>query len=164
VAAELLGIGELPHGGRAEKATTRSGCDPLQGQSQRHPSVVAPVLDDIGERADRGAAAGLQRGQQRPLGGDRGAHPSVVEQSGQRACGVQVVHPALAGQRSLPGRRQHLLRVEQLGGFSDPAEPGQPSGRDHHTIELPVDDPTDPRVDVAANRYYLQPQTQRPQL
>jgi hypothetical protein len=162
VAAEVLGISELPHGGRPEQATIRSGCDPPQRQSQRHPSAVAPVLDDIGERADRGAAAGLQRGQQRPLGGDRGAHPSVVEESGQRACSAQVVRPALAGQRSLPGRRQHLLRVEQLGGFSDPTQPRQPSGCDYHTIQVPVDDPTDPRVDVAANRYYLQPQAERP--
>jgi hypothetical protein len=152
VAAEVLGIGKLPGGGRPEQVTIRSGCDSPQRQSQHHPSVVAQVLDNISERADRGAAAGLQGSQQRSLGGDCGEHPGVVEESGQRACGVQVVRPALAGQRSLPGRRQHLLRVEQLSGFSDPAEPGQPSGCDYHTIQLPVDDPTDPRVDVAADR------------
>jgi hypothetical protein len=164
VATEALGIGELARSGRPEQVTIRSGRDPPQGQPQHHPSVGTQVLNDVGERADRCAAAGLQGSQQRPLGSDCGAHLSVVEDSGQRACGVQVVHPALAGQRTLPGRRQHLLRVEQLGGVSNPAEPGQPSGCDHHPVQLPVDDAADPRVDVAADRHYLQPRVQRAQL
>ena len=54
------------------RKTSRSRCRP-------------PIaLGDLGQRADRGRAAGLERGEQRPLGRDGGAGVGVVERGQQR--------------------------------------------------------------------------------
>ena len=96
----------------------------------RRPSLA---LDDLGQRPDRGGAAGLERGEHRALGGDGRAGVRVVE--GRRTSrGDGRRRRGLDRQRALAGRGQHLQRVEHLGGLVEPAEPGQPGAGEHDGV------------------------------
>ena len=93
-------------------------------------AVVA--LGDVGQRSDRRAAAGLERAEQRPLGGDR--RPGARRRRGRPGSRSRSSVDAgrdLDRERALAGRRQHLDRVEHLGDLVGPAEPEQPGPGQH---------------------------------
>ena len=55
-------------------------------------------------------------------------------------------------QRALPGRGQHLFRLEDLGHGVQPADPGQPGAGQQHGVQLARFDLAQPGARVAADR------------
>ena len=121
-----------------------------------------PRTGRFGETGDGCAAARFERGEQRPFRVHGGPAARVVH------CGQNieqpVVGPALDRQRALCGRRQEYRRVEDLGGFLNPAEPGQAGSREHDRVQLALGDLAQPGVHVAADRYRLDRQAERAEL
>src|ERR687898_654036 len=101
-------------------------------------------------------------GRRRALLGHRGTSLGVVE------CTQDVEHvivrATLDRERALPGGRQHLQRVEDLGGIVEPAEPGKPGPGDYDGVERAVGHPGQPAVDVPADGHHVQAQAERPEL
>src|SRR4051794_23535913 len=105
--AEPLSLGGRP-GDRAADAVAAVECGDRGAEEQF--GAVLP-LGEFGVRGDRSAAAGLQRGQRRPLRDDAGAGAGVVE-GGEQLPGAPVVAAALDGQGALRRCGQDLQRVE----------------------------------------------------
>ena len=76
LAAEPLGVG---HGADDGAAQVDGGVEAAGERPQRQLELAVLALDDLGQGADRGGAAGLERGEQGPLGGDAGAGVGVVQ-------------------------------------------------------------------------------------
>ena len=159
-APEPGGVVGVAGGGHAhrERAVGRQ-------RDRPEPELLAVVaLDDLGQRADRGRAAALERGEHGPLGrrprpGWRGS--SSAASAARRA---SVVGAALDGEGALAGRGQHLQRVEHLGDLLQPADARQAGAGQHHGVELAGADLADPGVDVATNADHVQTEAEGVQL
>jgi hypothetical protein len=134
-----------------------------RGHDPGHGQYLLVLRAHLRVAADRGGAARLQRGQQRPLGDHGGPGGPVVER-GERLAQRGVVLAALDRERALARRGQELRRVEEVGGLADPAEPAQARVGQQHAVQPPGGDVADPGVDVAADRDHLEVRTQQPQL
>ena len=82
---ELLGVVHVRRRGRAQQRPVVGAEHGAQRDPVDRAAVVVEVGDDVGQRPDRGAAAGLQGGEQGALGGHRGPGVLVVQRGGQRA-------------------------------------------------------------------------------
>ena len=91
-------------------------------------------------RARRAGPARPRR--RRGCAGRRGRRGNIGEQVAVRA--------ALHREGALARGREHLERVEHLGGLVDPAEPGQAGPGEHDGVELAGGDLAQPGVHVAA--------------
>ena len=112
-------------GGRPRDDTPRAG----RSRDRRRPRRPR-------RSAHRGAAAGLQRGEQ-GRSAVTAARGVVVET--RELDQVVSVGPALDRERALGRRRQHQHRVEDLGDLVERAQPGQ-ARREHDGVELAVGD------------------------
>ena len=105
-AAQPGSVGDVADGGAAQVGGAVGGRD---DGPQRQLGPVHP-LDDLGERADRGGAPGLELGEEHALGGGAGAGVGVVERGdGRRGRGVVGRAPR---RRAPPGR----VRAASGGG------------------------------------------------
>src|SRR5439155_20186162 len=123
--------------------------------------VVA--LGDLGEGGDRGAAPGLQLGEQGPFG-DHGQARERVVQGRQRLHERGVGGAALDGQGALRRGGQHEQRVEDLGDLVGATQAGDAGAGQHDRVQLAVADLAQPGVDVAPDRYALEPEAERREL
>ena len=126
------------------------------------PQFVTEVpFRNFGQRADRRRAAGLELGEQRALGLDAGAGVRVVEGVVRlrRRRSLSARHST--ARAPWPGRREHLERVEHLGGLVDPAEAGQSGPGEHDGVELAGGDLAQPGVHVAAYADQLDAEPER---
>ena len=72
--------------------------------------------------------------------------------------------PRLDGQRALPRGRQHLQRVENLGGLVEATEAGQPGAGEDDRVVHTLTDLADPGVHIAADVGDLQTEAEGVQL
>ena len=160
LAAELLG----PLDRADDRAAQVDGGVEAAGEGpQRELDHAVPAVDDLGEGADRRGAAGLERGEQRPLGGDAGPGVRIV-QGRHGGDHVGPVRAALDREGSLPRGGQHLQRVDELAHLVEAPEPGQArTGQDDRVVPAVVDQPQ-PGVDVAADRLDPQAEAERGEL
>jgi hypothetical protein len=108
-------------------------------------------------------AAGLEFGQHLPLRGRGRAAVWIVhtgEQLDQPGIGVR----AFDGQRALPGRGNHLVRLEDLGDQVKAPDPLQPGAGQHHGVEFAGGDLREPGAGVAADRDRPDVGSHQPQL
>ena len=122
--------------------------------TQAHFVDNLPVGQQVGQRAHRSAAAGLQGGEQGPLGGHGGPGVRVVE-LGERGGEVCVDRRALDSECPLAGSGQDGVDRQEVGHLAAPAEAVEARGGQHDRVELPVVDVPDPGVDVPADRHGL---------
>jgi hypothetical protein len=158
-ASHLRGLGRRTGRREADRVCSVDG-----GHQAAQVDLGAVVtLGDLRQGADRRRAAGLQRGEQRALGGHRRAGVLVVERA-EQAHQLLVVGAALDRERALRRGRQHRQRVDDLGGLDEAAEPLQArprAGRPRRARRLR---PCDAGVDVAADRHDLVAEPEAEQL
>ena len=108
-AADLLGVLGLSGRGPAHERAVRRGGHRTQRQPFDDMAVVVEVLDDLGERPDRGAAGRTQRAEHGALGGHGHRDALVVQGGAQQVLERRVLRrgtrrPARPGRaRAAPG-------------------------------------------------------------
>ena len=100
--------------GRRRRGPRRSRRAPRSGRCRANPSPLSTA---------RSAATA-------------GATPSSCRVVRSRCSSAASSDAALAGQRALGGRGQHLQRVEHLGDLAEAAQPGESGAGEHDGVEL----------------------------
>ena len=139
------------------------------GEQRRRPAATArrrrSPSADLGQRPDRGRAAGLEGGEHGALGRHGGRVCGVVEHGERSASAGRRRRAALDRQRALPGGGQHLERVEHLGGLVERGRAGPARrGRARRRRRRPSATLPDPGVDVAADGDDLEAEAEGAQL
>ncbi len=157
---DLRGVGERSGAGQPDGiAAVRA--DHRTAQVDLRPCVA---LGDLGQRGDRGGAAGLQRGQQSPLRGDRGPGVGVVERGEQLDQARSSAARHSTASAPCAGRGQHQHRVEDLGDLVGAAQPARPARASTTASSSPAEHLAQPGVHVAADRHDLEAEAERAQL
>jgi hypothetical protein len=113
--------------------------------------------------ATGGAAAGVQAGQQRPLGGHGGLGGGVGQGPAQDAQAL-IVAAGLQGQRALTDGGEHDLRGEALGDPVCEAEAIQAGAGEHGGVDHPLGHLAQARVHVPAQHLQHQIRSGPPEL
>jgi len=77
---------------------------------------------------------------------------------------VLLAETNLQRERTLPRLGQKLVRLEALFDLSGEAEAVEPAGREHNGVEPPLASLSQPRIDVAAQRFDREGRLEREQL
>src|ERR1700754_2818270 len=120
-------------GGQLHERRAVGGADDA---TQAHFVDNLPVGQQVGEGSHGSAAAGLQGGEQGPLGGHGGPGERVgepCEQGGE----VYVDRRALYSESSLAGSGQDGLDRQHVGRLLDPAGAYEARGGEHDSVVLP---------------------------
>ena len=115
----------------------------------------ARLRGQLGQSADRHAAAGAERGQEAAFGDGRGPARRVI-QGAELSRGNRVIGAALDGQHALRRGGHQQRWAEGRGGTVEEAEPRQSRHRQHEGVDFTVGELAQPGVDVPAYRHDLQ--------